>query len=380
MPYGLPEVQQQNIPEKYARGRAQGAEMERIPIMKQLDELKVKGQEQALQRGQKQMTLQDYAAQDEEKKFQRELMIEAGIASSWVLEAQDPQEQAMRLESAKENFSNFMPADELEQITLEDLPMLADYGRKAAGGGKAASKRGFAPIPMQREGETYLVGPSFDPRTGEFTTQDIPIEGQLASKLGETPEQLQAREIATAKGKVGAKIEAEVEAVDVIADAQAKIVAAKERAKIVSKGMGEAEERAASLEASMPALREVVGSLSELANIATYTKAGRVYDAAVRELGFKVPKGATARAKYKATVDTEVLPLLKQTFGAAFTVPEGDSLRATLGDPDLSPIEKHAQLEAFIEQKERQILTERRRTGKETKTLSIDDLVNKYAQ
>ena len=50
-------------------------------------------------------------------------------------------------------------------------------------------------------------------------------------------------------------------------------------------------------------------------------------------------------------IDNQVLPLLKATFGAAFTVSEGDKLSATLGDINLSPDEKDAALDAFIEQK-----------------------------
>ena len=42
---------------------------------------------------------------------------------------------------------------------------------------------------------------------------------------------------------------------------------------------------------------------------------------------------------------------MRQTFGAAFTAKEGDSLKETLGNPNLSPPEKDAALQAFIEQK-----------------------------
>ena len=56
-----------------------------------------------------------------------------------------------------------------------------------------------------------------------------------------------------------------------------------------------------------------------------------------------------------AMVDNQVLPMLRDTFGAQFTVKEGETLRATLGDPDKTPAEKKAVLEAFIEQKIRNI-------------------------
>ena len=73
--------------------------------------------------------------------------------------------------------------------------------------------------------------------------------------------------------------------------------------------------------------------------------------------------GAVARAEYIATVANEILPLLRQTFGAAFTAAEGESLKATLGDPNSSPAEKDAQLKAFIAAKERQIRSKQRRVG-----------------
>jgi hypothetical protein len=54
-------------------------------------------------------------------------------------------------------------------------------------------------------------------------------------------------------------------------------------------------------------------------------------------------------------VDNQILPLLRETFGAQFTLQEGQSLKTTLGDPEKSPQEKRAVLEAFIEQKVRNI-------------------------
>ena len=58
-----------------------------------------------------------------------------------------------------------------------------------------------------------------------------------------------------------------------------------------------------------------------------------------------------------------MLPLLKPTFGAAFTVEEGNKLEATFGDPDLSPEEKIASLEELIAQKERDLRSKKAQTG-----------------
>lgn len=117
----------------------------------------------------------------------------------------------------------------------------------------------------------------------------------------------------------------------------------------------ETQASADSLSSKLPGLKTVVTELGELAKTATYTQTGQLFDAIVRETGNMPPEGAIARTKYIAMVDNQVLPLLRDTFGSAFTVQEGQSLRATLGDPNKSPVEKQAILEAFIEQKVRDL-------------------------
>lgn len=79
-----------------------------------------------------------------------------------------------------------------------------------------------------------------------------------------------------------------------------------------------------------------------------------------------------ARTAYIAMVDNQVLPLLKQTFGAAFTVQEGERLRNTLGDPDKSPKEKRFILDAFIKQKIKDIKSLKRELGESTQEEVID--------
>ncbi len=125
---------------------------------------------------------------------------------------------------------------------------------------------------------------------------------------------------------------------------------------------GEAGAKLSAMEASMPRLDAAVLKLSELGKKATYTKAGQVRDVALRETGQDVGAGAIARASYMAHVKANILPLLKQTFGAQFTVAEGDSLLATLGSPDMHPREKDAVLEAFIENKWAEVMSLRRQT------------------
>lgn len=110
-----------------------------------------------------------------------------------------------------------------------------------------------------------------------------------------------------------------------------------------------------SLKSKLPGLKTVIGELSGLAKTATYTQTGQLIDNAMRETGMEPGEAAVARTKYIAMVDNQVLPLLRDTFGAAFTVKEGETLRATLGDPNKSPAEKQVILEAFIEQKVRDL-------------------------
>ena len=109
------------------------------------------------------------------------------------------------------------------------------------------------------------------------------------------------------------------------------------------------------MERNFPNLEKVASELSDLGKKATYTMAGQAVDSVRRQLGFDVGEGAIARREYIAKVDNEILPLLRQTFGAAFTAKEGESLKATLGDTDASPEEKDAVLKAFIETKRSQI-------------------------
>jgi hypothetical protein len=142
-----------------------------------------------------------------------------------------------------------------------------------------------------------------------------------------------------------------------IADAETGGAAERARADGRTQGAADVTSRAelAEMQRNMPGLMTVVGQLDALADTATYTMGGQALDFAKKQLGMDPGDGAIARAEYIATVDNQVLPLLRQTFGAAFTAKEGDTLRATLGDPDKSPAEKKAVLRAFIAQKKRDL-------------------------
>ena len=131
------------------------------------------------------------------------------------------------------------------------------------------------------------------------------------------------------------------------------------------KATGEAAASLADIESQLPHLEQLVAELSALGKKATYTKAGQAVDIMRRQAGMDVGEGAVARKEYITRVDNEVLPLLRQTFGAQFTQKEGEALKATLGDPDASPEEKDAVLKSFIQTKIAQVATTRRRIGQQ---------------
>jgi len=119
----------------------------------------------------------------------------------------------------------------------------------------------------------------------------------------------------------------------------------------VGKVRGEKTALLQSASSKMPQLINVVNKLSKLGETATYTGLGVARNTAMRELGLPVPQGAVSRREYIAVVDNEILPLLRDTFGAQFTQKEGDSLKSTLGDTGMSPEEKESVLKSFIETK-----------------------------
>lgn len=136
---------------------------------------------------------------------------------------------------------------------------------------------------------------------------------------------------------------------------QGAIAGAKAENTKIGEASGESAVELKGLERALPGLEKVVTDLSALGKKATYTRVGQVADAVRRQLDMGVGPGAIARKEYIAKVDNEVLPLLRSTFGAQFTQKEGESLKATLGDPNASPEEKDAVLRSFIQTKRSQI-------------------------
>lgn len=138
------------------------------------------------------------------------------------------------------------------------------------------------------------------------------------------------------------------------------------RAEEAAKSRGEAISEYDRAKAALPGLREVVGKLKTLSDVATYTMAGRAFDGISKELGFGATEGATARAKMESLVNNQILPLLRDTFGAQFTEREGERLQRTMLDFDAAPEQKKQILDSFLEQKMRDLEMKRQRAGAES--------------
>jgi hypothetical protein len=147
--------------------------------------------------------------------------------------------------------------------------------------------------------------------------------------------------------KTGMKQQAEKD-VDLVMNPQIK--GAESRAGEIGKQTGEKETLYKSAISRLPQLNKTVDALSALGKEASYTYGGRGIDAIARQVGVTTDT-AKARAEYISKVDNEILPLLRDTFGAAFTQKEGETLKATLGAPNMSPQEKDAVLRSFITSK-----------------------------
>jgi hypothetical protein len=161
-----------------------------------------------------------------------------------------------------------------------------------------------------------------------------------------------------------------------------KDVAGEAAQKAIGGAQGDAAASYNSMASKMPGLETVVKKLDDLSTKATYTAAGQMYDLGRKQIGMDPREAAVARSEYISTVDNQVLPLLRDTFGAAFTQKEGDTLRNTLGDPDKSPQEKQVVLKSFIEQKRRDLQALATQSGQAPGAPpaggDVDDLLRKY--
>lgn len=253
---------------------------------------------------------------------------------------QAAQEQATWM--ARQNYERQLQAnDPLRQAQIAKAQREAANGGETFFGNTVATQNQDGTISYGQIGNQGTFRPiqlpegqSFAPptRTVDTGTETILMD-QAGNVISRTPKQNREAAAQTAQGSAEGKSTAETTS---------------EYNSIVSK---------------MPGLYGVVDRLSTLANEATYTTAGRALDTARSQLGLQPRDAAVARAEYTAIVDNQILPLLRDTFGAQFTNEEGLRLARTLGDADKTPTEKQALLRAFIEQKERDIQALGARTG-----------------
>lgn len=115
------------------------------------------------------------------------------------------------------------------------------------------------------------------------------------------------------------------------------------------------------LVANLPTLETMVGELDALADKGTHTTLGRIADTILKEGFDKTSSGALASAAYQAKVNQNLLPLLRQTLGAAFTEKDREELIKTLGDPYATPAIKKDTLKSFITNKQREIESKKRK-------------------
>jgi hypothetical protein len=188
-----------------------------------------------------------------------------------------------------------------------------------------------------------LVALGVMPRAGESASERLARDPELARRVVELEQQ-------TAAAKESGKLESQLAQ---LPDIRASI----QTAEASAKSRGESLSDFNRAKAALPGLKEVVNQLIGLADVATYTLAGRAFDVVTKEFGFGATDGSTARAKMESLVNNQVLPLLRETFGAAFTREEGVELRKTMLDINASPAQKKEILNVFYDQKMRSLET-----------------------
>ena len=197
--------------------------------------------------------------------------------------------------------------------------------------------------------QAALVALGLEPRAGISAQERIANDPELAQRVA-------ALESQTSAAKEEGKLETQLALAP-------KVRGAIKEAEQEAKSRGEKLSEYGRAQAAMPGLQEVVNKLKTLSDVATYTMAGKAFDAVVKELGFGATEGATARAKMESLVNNQILPLLRDTFGAQFTEREGEQLRKTMLDIDAAPEQKKQILDSFIEQKMRDLQMKQEQAG-----------------
>lgn len=285
--------------------------------------------------------------------MRKDNILSIALGADQALNIQDPFERQAFLADRKNEVEarggNASETDFLIGLPHEEqtqaLEGLVEVGRNFAGygGGSGAGlgtdARFFGDLTKDLSDEdrdiARRVKLGLSPRAGTVTgTERIVEDDDLANKVIDF-------EGDKSGSKEKAKLTQQLEIGPMIAEAKAK-------AGVVGKDRGEDIVKLDFLDANMPNIETTVEKLNELNKIATYTTGGLMVDAGFRQMGWKVPEGATARAQAKSLIDTTILPLLKPTFGAAFTENEGNKLLDTWGDQNASPEEKEMALQGMM--------------------------------
>lgn len=122
MAYSLPQIQTPDIAGSYSKGLAigqQAAERKRRqPILEQLEQMQLQREGQALERGQKQMTLQDLQIEDHQRKEKSQQLQDIGMAAQW---ADTPEKWGQALdfyESQGEDLSPFRDRYDMRETLI----------------------------------------------------------------------------------------------------------------------------------------------------------------------------------------------------------------------------------------------------------------------
>ena len=210
------------------------------------------------------------------------------------------------------------------------------------------------PLPSEKSPEAIL---EFKRLTSRLKGREQDLKEQYQAAQIKTEGLQQGKIVAETKGvnldnlrKTGEFLDVEQERA-LAKDQGITLATFKKQQEEIGKAKGEKTTLLQSASAKMPQLINVINKLSKLGETATYTGLGVARNTAMRELGLPVPQGAVDRREYISVVDNEILPLLRDTFGAQFTLKEGESLKSTLGDTGMSPEEKESVLRSFIQTK-----------------------------
>ncbi len=270
---------------------------------------------------------------------------------------QVPQGATMDAQTAYDQLTKQNPSATTQQkwATITAMAKVGAFKPKADAGAKGGAMQYYVDQLKQ----------SVNPETGKNYTALEALDAYKSEKRAGATE-LGAGETAKQAAKVSAA-----------ADMKTNEVLGKER--------GDAVVNYDKLQAGMPALKRVVNDLGTLAELATYTEGGKLYNTALRQLGQPMTEGGNARAEYDARINNVLLPTLRSMFGARVTNFDVTTAKSILGDPNLAPSEKKRQLNAFIDQKMEQVKSDRdlvNRLGGKTgepsaptaKTINFSDL------